>query len=261
MKRVLIIFFFITVIPFSLLYGGTKEIIIAYENKEQPPYYMGNSGEVLPKPGVAVEMVKLLEKEIPGLKITLIRLPWPRCLSELKKNEVQGIFNASFKTERLKIGAYPKKDGEVDPGRRITTITYSLYKLKTSSIKWDGKRFYNVKGPIGAPRGYSIVKDLEKKGITVDEANSTLANLIKITSRRIEAAALQEVTADSIIESNQAEFSDIVKISVPLAEKPYYLMLSLQFVAENPELAEEIWSAIARIRETQLKELAKKYME
>ena len=70
------------------------EITVSYENKEQPPYYMGDTDEVLDNPGVAVEMVKMLEKEIPELKITLKRTPWKRCIEELTSSNVDGIFNA-----------------------------------------------------------------------------------------------------------------------------------------------------------------------
>jgi polar amino acid transport system substrate-binding protein len=34
----------------------------------------------------------------------------------------------------------------------------------------------------------------------------------------------------------------------PLIEKPYYLMLSHQFVATEPALAERIWRTIAQVR-------------
>ena len=74
------------------------KIKICYEDKEQPPYYMGTTNQVLAdKPGVAVEIVQMLEGMIEGLKIELIRAPWPRCTAYLGKNYVDGIFNASYK--------------------------------------------------------------------------------------------------------------------------------------------------------------------
>lgn len=38
---------------------------VAYENKTQFPYYMGDTSKVLAKPGAAVELVKLLEEQVP----------------------------------------------------------------------------------------------------------------------------------------------------------------------------------------------------
>ena len=62
---------------------------------------MENSSRIPENPGVAVEMIKLLESKIPNLKITLIRRPWKRCMLILKAGIVEGIFNANFKPERL----------------------------------------------------------------------------------------------------------------------------------------------------------------
>ena len=41
---------------------------VAYEDKTQFPYYMGDTEKVLVNPGAAVELVKLVEERIPGLR-------------------------------------------------------------------------------------------------------------------------------------------------------------------------------------------------
>ena len=249
------------ILPISLF---SIELMISYENKEQPPFYMGNTDEVLEKPGVAVEMVKMLEDAIPGLKITLKRTPWKRCISELSDNKVDGIFNASFKESRLVVGRYPTIDntpyGKVDSTRRITTISYSMYRLKGSGINWNGKFFTNLEDVIGAPFGYSIVEDLRKKGVAVEEAPSSRMNLDKLLSNRVQAVVLQDVTADDIIRRH-SKYSNVEKVNPPVATKHYYLMLSHKFVKENPELAIKIWDKLGETRETRCRELAEKYGE
>ena len=114
---------------------------VAYEDKTQFPYYMGDTQRVLEKPGAAVELVKLLEERIPGLRIKFSRYPWKRCLTMLKTGQVDGIFNASFNTSRTRIGEYPWEDGQVDPSRRLTTISYYLYTLPNTEIGWNGEAF------------------------------------------------------------------------------------------------------------------------
>ena len=52
----------------------------------------------------------------------------------------------------------------------------------------------------------------------------------------------------------------IVRIEPPLKTKPYYLMLSREFKAANPELAEQIWNAIGELREEKLEALAQPYL-
>ncbi len=236
------------------------ELNVAYEDKTQFPYYMGNTSEVLDQPGVAVEMVQLLEKEIPNLTVNLHRFPWGRCLSRLKQGVSDGIFNASFKPSRMEIGRYPWKDGKVDPSRRLTTISYSLYKRKQSPLAWDGVSFANLEGKIGAPRAYSIVGDLRKMGVAVEESPWTKNDFKKLIRDRIAGVAAQDVTGDFLLEQHRQEFESIVKVTPPLKVKPYYLMLSHQFVNKYPELAEQIWDTLAKIREESLAPLAKKYL-
>lgn len=239
----------------------TISFLAGYEDKEQPPYYMGMGQDVLAiNPGVSVEIVKLLEQHIPGLKVAFVRMPWKRCLSELQTGSTDGAFNASFKPERLEMGVYPMKNGEVDTSRRLTTISYSLYKMKNAALSWDGLKFINLTGMLGAPLGYSIVDDLRKLGAQVDEASGTRQNFEKLLKGRVQGVAAQDVTGDALLAQNPA-FKDIVKVEVPIVTKPYYLMISKQFVAKNPRLAETIWDTIGMLREKELNNIAAKYAD
>jgi len=237
------------------------EMVIAYENKAQPPYYMGDSNAPLAtNPGVSVEMVQMLEQRIPDLKIRLIRFPWKRCLETLQLGEVDGIFNSSFAKDRAVIGRYPMKNGQVDLDRRLTTISYNFYRMPDSSVRWDGQTISGLQGAVGAPLGYSIVKDLKGMGVEVDEAPSTKLVLDKLLRKRNSVAALQAVTADALRNSNHT-FQDIIKIDPPLRIKAYYLMISHQFAERNPQLAERIWDEIATMRDEDFSRLLSKYLE
>lgn len=263
-KQMIKIASFFILLLFSLN-AHAVELTLSYEDKEQPPYYMGNTEKVLEnKPGVAVEMVLMLENMVDGLTVRLRRTPWTRCTQELKYNRVDGIFNASYKKDRLKIGCYPTTNGmpggPVDASRRITKISYSLYARKDTRMNWNGENISAIEQTVGAPLGYSIVGDLRKQGVKVEEAPSTTMNLQKVLWKRIAAAALQDVTADSIIRSDPLMYRNIRKLNPPIATKPYYLMLSREFVAKHPELAERIWDAIKVIRETQFDEIIIKYL-
>lgn len=134
-----------------------------------------------------------------------------------------------------------------------------LYKREDNKIRWDGEKLYGLKGKIGAPLGYSIVDDLHKKGYKVDQAINTKNNIEKLSIGRIELAALQGVTADSIIKADSLKFSDIKRLEPPIASKSYFLMLSDNIVKNYPKLSRTIWENIEKIREDEFEKLVKKY--
>jgi len=233
---------------------------VGYEDTQQPPYYLGEYTVLKQNPGVAVEMIQMLEEKIAGLKIQLHRYPWIRCTQYLEDGRLDGIFNASFKKERLRIGHYPWKQGEVNSDQRITTISYALYVHNDSPIEWDGKVLNSLgKGTIGAPRGYSIVGDLRSQGIIVEEVNTSEQIMTMLNHGRIAAGALQVVTADTILQNDSELAASIHKIEPSLAEKPYYLLISKQFYDAHPEVAQQIWKAIAELRLEHFGEILKKY--
>jgi len=221
---------------------------LAYEDREQYPYYVGGGANTPEsKPGVAVEMLRMLEQKIPGLEVRFTRMPWPRCLASLKGGQVHGIFNASYRRDREALGRYPKRGGVADSYRRITEISYSLYVREGEDIGWTGDPRDRLRGVIGAPRGYSVVGDLRAMGASVEESPWTENDFQKLLTHRLDAVAAQTVTGDSLLGETD-RYSGVVRLEPPLRVKPYYLMLSHQFVVEHPLLAEQIWDSIAEIR-------------
>lgn len=256
MKYVCFLFVFLSLIQSNSLQAD--EIVFCTENKQQPPLLIGDS-DVFDEeyPGVSVELVRIAARQV-GLTPIIIRAPWRRCLMTLQSNNVDGVFNGSFKAERQKMGRYPMRDGVVDPTRRLTTISYSLYRQKGSKLDWDGTGITNLSGTIGVPMGYSIVNDLNKMGIQIEESHNTTFIFKKLQSGRVAGAAVQTLTGDALMATGQ--YPAIEKIERPLVTKPYYVLLSHQFVAENPEKAERLWQAIARLRETEMPRLVTKYI-
>ena len=247
-----------------LSYGFTanaRDLTFACENKQDFPTVMGNSTNVLKeKPGMGIEAVYQIANRL-NIKINIKRLPWKRCLAEMQKGHVDGLFTASYKEKRKQFGRYPEMNGKVDLSRRFTSSSYALYRIKGSDVQYDGKNFH-IKGIVGAPLGYSIVDDLKKKGLVVDESPNTLNDFKKMIKGRIKAVAALEMTADYYLMVNQDLNEKIEKVLPLLVEKPYYFMLSHQLYKENKALAEKIWDTIADIRrDPDFQKLLKDYFE
>lgn len=227
----------------------------AYEDSEQPPYYMGNGTATdLAKPGVSVEMLREAAREA-GIDIQFIRMPWVRCQKSLQRGEIDLIFNASYKEERRAIGAYPMVGDRPDSARRIDTIAYALYRLKGSAVAITGDTITGLNGPVGAPAGYSILGDLQAKGIATETAPDTANNFKKLVSGRIPAVAALERIGDGLL----AEFPQIEKVSPLLATKDYFVMASHQLVAAKPELVQRLWAKLAEVRERSSAALYNRY--
>jgi polar amino acid transport system substrate-binding protein len=249
---------------FAFAQSKPVELIFVSEDKENFPQQMGTSTEYdMKKPGVAVEFLKQLEP-ILNIKIIFRRMPWKKCLEEdLKNGNADGAFLASYNKEREEFGVYPMKEGKPDVDKRVTTTNYIFCKVKGSAVDWDGKNPLNLKagGFIGAPLGYSIVGDLKNMGLTVIESEDSKSGLKQLVNGRIELFACLDSQADYNIKMMSELKNKIEIIKTPITSKPYYLMLSKQFVEKNSVLADKIWNNIKALREKTYTKIEAKYFK
>ncbi len=247
----------VTVLP-MVGAGAAEPLRLAYEDRALPPYYLGDGAGTDPaKPGLSVELVRLAAADL-GLEVSITRMPWLRCMAALKQGDVDVIFNASFKEDRQESGVYPMVAGKPDAARRIAAVTYSLYRRKGTLLPWDGKSptsLAGLPGPIGAPAGYSIIDDLTRAGVKVQEAPDTPANFKKLAAGRIDAVATLDVIGDELLRG----YPGLEKVAPALTTKDYFVMVSHQYAGAHADLVEKLWHRIAVLRDSKGAELALKY--
>ena len=227
------------------------KLIFISEDIDNFPYETGNGETFLPeRPGITVELLQRVAQRL-HIEIEFKRFPWKRCFAELQQGRATGLFSASFKPERQEAGAYPMQGEQLDRTRRMYTSAYILYVLEGTAVQWDGATFLSPPKNIGAMRGYSIVDDLKKMGLSVTETKDIYVAFKQLHNGNLDAAAALELAADAILEQHRGEFPHIRKVALPLVNKDYYLMLSHQFIQKSPQLAEEIWNALREIRESE----------
>jgi len=232
---------------------------IAFEDREQYPYYLGEGDAIdWDRPGISVEIVKKVAEDL-GIEVVFLRQPWKRCLISLGSGQVDAIFNSSFVKDRMWYGVYPGTIRVPDPYYRIATISYSLYRQKGSAASWDGEQLTGVEGPIGAVLGYSIVDDLKRMGIKLEEVGSSRQNLVKLAIGRVSGVVLQTVTGDQLLKSGA--FPTIERVDPPIVTKAYYLLMSRAFVRDNPDMAARFWLKIAELRDKMTAQLIHKYTD
>jgi len=234
-----------------------QKLRVAYSDIEVAPYQMGDGPGAAKLPGAMVELVSLVAKEM-GLEVVYERSPQLRSFRRLQSGEVDAAFMYSYAADRLQYGRYPMKDGKPDESARLVSQSYVFYRLKSSSFTWDGRAVAGLgDGSIGFNSTFSIGAELARWGLKTEDAKTTEQNFQKLWMGRIAAYAMQEQAADSYLAAHPMH--DVEKIAIPLETKAYYLMLSHQFVAQDPERAERLWAKVGKLRQERMPELLRKY--
>lgn len=171
---------------------------------------------------------------------------------ELKTGLLDGVFPASFKPERMEIGVFPFKNGKVDPTRKSRDSAYHLYRLKSSPVTWRDGKLVNLeqmpRPTIGVPLEWSIVEDLRRMNIDVLERPRPVELLEMLAKGGLAGVACLSTVTDIYIYQAPHKFGQIEKVYPPIAAKTYFLMLSHQFSAAHPAIAEKIWDTIAELK-------------
>src|SRR4051812_37096730 len=116
------------------------------------------------RPGLTASLLMIAEKKLGG-RIELVGLPWKRCLDEVKSGVLDGAVKISYSATRAaELGSYPMAGDKPDASKRLLIDTYSLYRMKGSSVAWDGTTL-KADGPVGAQSGFSVVDLLKGLGM------------------------------------------------------------------------------------------------
>lgn len=226
-----------------------SKLVFCHEDQDSYPWELTDGS------GLNIELLRLLEEKL-DIPLELPAVPWKRCMRGLASNEYDGAFAASFTPEREAFGHYPRTpDGKLDASKRLHASGYTLYKLKSSNLHWDGKRLVHLLPTqiIAYQTDFSIGNTLRALGVKKLDGSSKKPELVmqKLILKRVEAVALQSFNGDHLLYNSPEFRHHIVAMEPPLIEKPYYLMLSKRFTARHPNLSQRIWALIENIRESE----------
>lgn len=226
--------------------SGPDKITLCHSHEESYPWLING------KPGYSALMIQNVEKQL-GVAIKLVAVPWKQCLADVKSGAVDGAINASYAADRAEFAVYPVKlDGEADATKRMYRATYALYRIKGSSVAFDGEKLSGAEGGvIGAPTGYSVVGQLTKLGAKVDDsANATTEILKRLVAGRYVAVALQTTEADDTLHESADIRAKVERVSPPLSEKPYFTIFGKGFYAKHTATSKELWRIEGKVRDS-----------
>lgn len=200
-------------------------------------------------------LLRLAVDALPGLQLNTTLLPWQRCLSEAASGHYDAVLAASHTPERASSLVFPlDASGRPDLSRRMFLVGYTLLKRKSSEARWDGQRFSGTSlragEALGAERGYSIVQFAQQRGAAVEDRFPSYASLIEsLRLGRIAGILInQEGAAQLLADPDWAEGHELG--GPPLQQKAYYLPFNPRFAAEHPQLTQQLWAQLAKMRQT-----------
>jgi polar amino acid transport system substrate-binding protein len=195
-----------------------------------------------------------------GHTVTFRPLPWKRCLDEAEKGLVDGVATASYKDARAKFLHYPEDAASSKQGQfRVTQVEYVVVTSANNPYDFTGD-VTTLPQPVMAPKGYSVVDDLQKLGVNVKSQARGDENNIKKLLRSGKGAV---VTIPDVVKvlGQKPEYKGKLKISsTPLKSKSYYLPISKKSKL-TAETTQSIWKEIAKIRDNEglMAKMAAKY--
>lgn len=248
MMKIFTVFVVFTLSLSDLAMAGEKPkfLTVGHMDFDKPPYYHRNGT------GLDLKLVRMAAERI-GIDVTFTALPWRRCQALLEKNKLDGILGASFTETRMKIARYPlTSEGKTDNSAALHLDGYSFYKRLDDPFDYDGERFINLTGLIGANSGFSIVKKLKTRGIAVDDnAKTTERNLKKLVVKRLQVVVDGGIRVDYYLKNHPELLEKIVKVSTPYELSGRFFIVSRGFYQQYPGVAEQLWATIKEIRESE----------
>ncbi len=222
-----------------------ERITLCFERQEVRPW------RTLHLDGLNFELLAEVARRT-GVSFDYQSMPWKRCLEQLKANQVDGAFSVSFSRERMALGAYPgvaagAPHPQADTAKRMHMDSYVLVRPRGSRLDWDGKTFRNLDGRIGFQLGYSVGHFLRAHGVAIDEGSQRSDELAqKLVAGRLAGAALGGRTTAQLMRGPYASRLEVLPL--PLLDQAYYLVLSHDFAARQPQLAARLWDAVEQAR-------------
>ncbi|HCU67604.1 MAG TPA: hypothetical protein DF774_17780 [Rheinheimera sp.] len=222
---------------------------ICYEDNEHSP--------ALPKQmvqGVAAygthSQTATLAFALAGVAVELHRIPWKRCLHEASIGKMDGVIGIGWTAERQQLLAFPLNAlQQADASLSLMQVDYHIYTHQQQPLSWDGNRLSGVKFGLSAPQGFVVEQKLKQLNALSTLPSGLNAGLELVLNRRLDGYVLAEFVADAQLKQHP-KAALIKKLQPPFYQQPLFLVFSLQFAKQQPEVMQKVWLQIPNARST-----------
>lgn len=250
-------------LPAAALASPPVTLRICYEATDSLPFFgaateAGQAGQ-----GLLYDLIMSAAKQA-DLKIELQRRPWKRCILQLQKGQVDGIFAAIWQADRDSWGQFPGRDtttnAPVQRTYRLWQVDYPIIRRNGGPLEWNGQQFSGTKNGLSAPLGYIANQRLAALGVLVKPTYSPEVALKMVAIDHLDGYVLERQVAQSYIQRLGLQ-KQLSFLPEPLLKADWYLPLSHQFYREHTEVAQRFWQALAEQRDSREAELTQRYLQ
>ncbi|OPX56227.1 extracellular solute-binding protein, family 3 [Oceanospirillum multiglobuliferum] len=236
--------------------------LVGYPDETHVPFYLDSGTNVPLNPGFAVEVMQQLGKKVSEVKFELVRCSFEQCLEQIRIGKLDGLFNVPYREKWLFTGKYPFTKARVDDRQRMNREEYALYRVKDTLVSTDGGQIYGLKGrPVIIPAKHPLADWLKEHEYPLIVANNTTDALQKLLQRQAPAAVLVVEYVEHLARQHPELVEMLRRSEESILTEDYYLMLSRQFYAKKPWLAEKIWAEQTKIVAEKYNDLSSKYFQ
>lgn len=236
-------------LPFTFVLLLTSSLAEAFEicleNQQAAPFVFGTGDVKEGQHGIAPDIFFLTAKAT-DTPINFVRLPWKRCIADLKQGNTDAIAAFIYSEERDKWAVFPKANGTLDD-RYFYQSDYLVFTYPGSNLSWDGELLLPKSANVQSIPGYVSTQRLSEMGFN---SNAPLQpkKAIELISRKL----LDGFVVDALVGKRLIADLELEGLVVPL-EKPFmtqhwYIAFSKQAYAQQAADIEAFWTALKAVR-------------
>lgn len=221
------------------------------ENPYAPHIYDGSHIEQ-GKSGFLVELINTAAARL-NLRVEYTRLPWKRCMKQVKINQHNGLF-AIIKTPQRQTWAEFPREEEV----MLWPAQYLIFTGSYSAVRWNGENFTGLTHGVSAPLGF-VVTDKLKALDALPEYHIPLKKGLLMTARnRLNGYVVEEQIGWTTARIMGLE-QQLRTLTPVFYTSEWHLAFSKDFYRQNTELAQQLWRELNLERQNKDSPLLKKY--
>ena len=246
--------------PLQAMADNRPALRICYEIDDYPPFI---GAFELAKPGLLLELIQAAARQA-EVDLEFQRQPWKRCILQLQQGLSDGIFAAIWQAERDSWGQFPgraaQRDQPADRHYRLWQADYPIFTRRDSNLQWDGQQFSGLQHGLSAPLGYVSRQRLHYLGALASASYSPEKAFELVALDRLDGYVIERQIGASYVRKLGLQ-QQLAPLPRPLLQADWYLPLSHQFYARQPQLARRFWQALREQRERRGAELSRRYLQ